>query len=421
MAHHLAITNPKRRRTSEGWADLFPYYAGYPDKFASELLASAELPQRAHIYDPWNGSGSTSSAVASLGMSATGYDLNPVMVVVAKARLLPTSEWTALRPLSKRIIQYARSDGRGVPNDSLHQWFDDRSASYLRSLEQSVRAHLVDRLAIDELSIIASVFYVALFSTVRHLTRPFRSSNPTWLKVARSSDERIFVPRHEVERHFYDAIDRARESCKNGSLSAENIAGIRVQCANSMHTRPRKGSVDFILTSPPYCTRLDYTAATRAELAVLWPIARISRSDLSLEMLGSIRVPKKKIRRTESWGSEALRFLAHVRAHDSHASDTYYYRTHLDYFSKLYRSLRNCAATLRQSGKMALVVQDSYYKGERNDLQLVVSEMSQHLGLMLSQRSDFLSSRSMRDVNSRSKAYGVSGSATESVLVFIKG
>ena len=30
-------------------------------------------------------------------------------------------------------------------------------------------------------------------------------------------------------------------------------------------------SVDFVLTSPPYCTRIDSTAATRIELAVLAP------------------------------------------------------------------------------------------------------------------------------------------------------
>jgi SAM-dependent methyltransferase len=417
----LNITNPKRRRTAEGWADLFPYYAGYPETFASDLLASAGLREGARIFDPWNGSGSTTSAAASLGMTATGYDLNPVMVVVAKAKLLPRSEWTALRPLSKRIIQYARIELKSVTNDPLHQWFDDRTTGFIRALEGSVRAHLIDRSTVDELSTLASVFYVALFSTVRELARPFRSSNPTWLKAARSAEERLAVSRNEIERNFYDAIDRARESCKDGSLSPECSAIVRLQCANSTYVRPRKGSIDFVLTSPPYCTRLDYTAATRVELAVLSPIAAVSRSELSLGMLGSIRVPKRRVVRRPAWGKEALRLLAHVRSHDSHASDTYYYQTHLDYFSKLERSLRNCAEALRPSGRLALVVQDSYYKGERNDLQLIVTEMMESMGLSLDQRADFASSRSMRHINSRSKAYGGRSGVTESVLVFGNG
>jgi hypothetical protein len=417
----LIITNPKRKQIAEGWADLFPYYAGYPETFASDLLASAGLREGARIFDPWNGSGSTTSAAASLGRTATGYDLNPVMVVVAKARLLPASEWTALRPLSKRIIQYARIKMRGFTNDPLHQWFDDQTAGFIRALESSVRAHLVDRSTLDELSVLASVFYVALFSTVRELARPFRSSNPTWLKVAHSAEERLTVSRNEIERNFYDAIDRARESCKHGSLSSESSAIIRLQCANSTCARPRKDSIDFILTSPPYCTRLDYTAATRVELAVLSPIAAVARAELSLDMLGSIRVPRKRVVQRPAWGKEALRFLAHVRSHDSHASETYYYPTHLDYFSKLARSLRKCAEALRPSGKLALVVQDSYYKGERNDLQLIVTEMMENLGLSLEQRADFATSRSMRDINSRSKAYGGRAGVTESVLVFGNG
>jgi hypothetical protein len=36
---------------------LLPYYAGYPELFARELLQSAKLSHGAVVLDPWNGSG----------------------------------------------------------------------------------------------------------------------------------------------------------------------------------------------------------------------------------------------------------------------------------------------------------------------------------------------------------------------------
>jgi hypothetical protein len=420
----LTIPSPKRRRDSrQGWADLFPYYAGYPESFAKEVLASANLDRNARIFDPWNGSGSTTSAAASLNLRAIGHDINPVMAVVAKARLLPGSEWTSLRPLSRRVIQHARSISCMSGEDRLGDWFDKDTVRHLRRLERSVFEHLVDVEAVDavqSLSSVASVFYVALFSTVRTLCAPFRASNPTWMKVAKVERELLRIDRPHIDRLFLDAVERARSSCRDGSLSVRNCDRIQVLLADSSLVRPRKGTIDFILSSPPYCTRLDYTAATRTELAVLSLLFQKDRTSLSAEMLGSVRVPQRYPRIRKEWGRTATSFLDKVRIHPSHASNTYYLKSHSDYFRKLYCSLSQCSVALRPSGRMALVVQDSLYKGERNDLQRVTEEMCAGLGLRLVQRCDFNFQRSMRDVNSRSKGYGATGSVTESGLVFIK-
>src|SRR3989338_5969494 len=97
----LQILSPKRnKRLQTGWEGFFPYYAGYPELFARELLMSANLPRHAGVLDPWNGSGTTTFTASALGLSSIGIDLNPVMIVVARARLLPPSEADHLRPLA---------------------------------------------------------------------------------------------------------------------------------------------------------------------------------------------------------------------------------------------------------------------------------------------------------------------------------
>ena len=143
---------------------------------------------------------------------------------------------------------------------------------------------------------------------------------------------------------------------------------------------PRE-SVDLILTSPPYCTRIDYTAATRIELAVLSPLAQAAPEELGRQMIGSTRVPMDEIEVSPTWGPRCRDFLEALRKHPSKASSGYYHRTHLDYFDKMARSLANLTQTLKPGGGAILVVQDSYYKKIHNDLPSIITEMGEAHGL----------------------------------------
>jgi len=163
-------------------------------------------------------------------------------------------------------------------------------------------------------------------------------------------------------------------------------------------------SVDFVLTSPPYCTRIDYTAATRIELAVLAPLLKTAERALGRQMIGSTQVPKGEIELDEAWGKTCLSFLAALKAHPSKASGGYYYRTHLDYFDKMNRSMQRLAVGLKEGGRAVLVVQDSYYKDIHNDLPTIITEIGAHHGLALSQSKAF-HLRSMSDINPGRQTY----------------
>ena len=80
------IENPKRfvlsNKSKAGWVD---YYAGYSNGFAKSILESSNLPRRAVVVDPWNGSGTTTEIASILGLKGYGFDVNPVMLIVANA------------------------------------------------------------------------------------------------------------------------------------------------------------------------------------------------------------------------------------------------------------------------------------------------------------------------------------------------
>ncbi|MGE5501166.1 MAG: DNA methyltransferase [Ignavibacteriales bacterium] len=434
MDRRLRIVSPKRnKRLQTGWEGFFPYYAGYPELFAREVLQSAKLPRGAVVLDPWNGSGTTTYTATSLGLNSIGIDLNPVMIIVARARLLPPSEADHLRPLAATILAHARSAPPTLrPDDALLGWFDPATAAFVRGIEQNIRRSLVgsmtkspDGVHLDRISGTAATLYVALFAACRRMVTPFRSSNPTWLRVPKADDTRIAASQAAVTRDFGNNVRGmavALVEKREADLRLKKLphpGDCKVSLSDTVAMNIAADSVDFVLTSPPYCTRIDYTAATRIELAVLAPLLKTTERALGRQMIGSTQVPTGEIEVDEGWGETCVSFLAALKAHPSKASGGYYYRTHLDYFDKMNRSIQRLAIGLKPGGRAVLVVQDSYYKDIHNDLPKIITEIGARHGLTLGQSKAF-HLRSMSDINPGRQTYVRPSGATESVLCFTK-
>lgn len=425
----LVVHSPKRAaHVQSGWDGFFPYYAGYPEQFARTLLESARLPEGAIILDPWNGSGTTTYAASQLGFTSRGLDLNPVMSIIARARLLPPSEADSIEPLVREVVKGVRSDTPVDADDPLLCWFKKPAAAVLRGVERRFRDHLIgnrtktsEGVKLDQMSGLAATFYVALFTVCRQLTEPYRSSNPTWLKRPKAGEKRINANRNEIIAAIKSNLsDMAAALLDRGQSPVIDRGTVELITADTTKPILSPASVDFILTSPPYCTRIDYSAATRIELAVLYPLINLRMEDLGRGMIGSTRVPTEPLKPQESWGRLCNRFLRKVKAHRSKASAGYYYRTHLDYFQKMSASLTNLSVPLKPRSGVVLVVQDSFYKDIHNDLPSIVAEMAENAGLHLRRRDDFHLKRSMADINPNAKAYKRSPGAVEAVLCFAK-
>lgn len=426
----LVIQSPKRTpQAQKGWNGFFPYYAGYPESFARALLESANLPKDSVILDPWNGSGTTTFSASQLGFASRGFDLNPTMIIVARARLLSPSEADSLEPLARETVKGVRADQRILrPNDPLLWWFEPAAAALIRALEHRIRKQLVgertsttDGVKLDHISGFAATFYVALFSVCRQMAAPFRSSNPTWTRRPKADEALIAADREAILSAFTANVKNMAEAlAERTGEPQKDHAVARLQLADTTSTVLNEGSIDMVLTSPPYCTRIDYSAATRIELAVMHPLVDVKMEDLGRQMIGSTRVPDHDIAVDAAWGPACGRFVTALKAHPSKASAGYYYKTHLDYFEKMARSLGNLANGLKSAGAAVLVVQDSYYKDIHNDLPGITTEMASAAGLRLRRRVDFEFKRSMAGINPHTRTYKRAAGAVEAVLCFEK-
>lgn len=430
MINQLDISSPKRSYKSlQGWEGFFPYYAGYPVSFAKRLLESANLPAGSVILDPWNGSGTTTFSASEIGLSSLGFDINPAMIIIARSRLLSPSEADSLEPIARKIVRGIRSEARvSDSKDPLLKWFDAPTTAIIRTIERRINRNLVGTrtvtskgIELNQMSGLAATFYVALFSVCRQLVTPFRSSNPTWLRIPKSEEKLISAAKDDIMSKFLqqfslmastlsDIVEQRQVDFPAPKLFLKDTAALSLT----------KSSVDFVLTSPPYCTRIDYISATKIELAVLSYLIDLDGAELSRRMMGSTRVPVREIVLDAAWGTRCRDFLDRVRSHPSKASPTYYYKTHLDYFDKLNRSIKNISEAIKINGAAIFVVQDSYYKDVHNDLPKITCDFADAHGLLLEREVKFESKRTMSGINRYNKAYMKYSKPYEAVLCFRK-
>ncbi|CAN5916430.1 hypothetical protein BH11PSE8_BH11PSE8_23950 [soil metagenome] len=425
MLDFLSISSPKRKLPHSKWNECFPYYAGFPEDFVQKIIETSGISRDSTVVDPWNGSGTTTYVASQLGYSSRGIDINPVMVLVARARSLARSESDSIEPQAKNIVKdINRSTNKILLCDPLLNWFTPETAMVIRRIEKRIRTRLVNddhvnsEARFGKISCFAATFYVALFTICRRFTRNFRPTNPTWLRLPKNTEAKISLTSSEVSRAFVIQAKIMAESLLLSQRRTEiGVSEIYVGDTTSLSNF---NYADLIITSPPYCTRIDYTAATRIELAIIDPLLTSLPEQISRKMIGSIRVPIEKIHPSEEWGQSCLDFLDQLVTHTSKASSGYYYKTHLDYFNKMYKSISNIGRIMKQDATAIFVVQDSHYKEIRNDVALILTEMADQSGLLLDRQEDYQQKNSLAGINPRTKLYRKASGATESVLCFRK-
>lgn len=426
------LHNPKRGKESrEGRPGWYEYYAGFSPNFVQDALKlSGAEPGSAKILDPWNGSGTTTEMSLRNGFESLGFDLNPAMVIVAKGRMLQPNVHQSVTSLLEEILLRANTVDDFPRSDPLEAWLSVETASLIRRIEFAVQTILVDaksytalgeRPSLDDVSALAAFFYVALFRVLRKVVKPFASSNPTWIKEAETDSERVHIETSELSTLLRAQVIRMAADLAVDKLHNEyRIPDCRIDVASSRALPIDSNAVHLVITSPPYCTRIDYVMKTGPELALLGLGQAAGLRQLRDQMIGTPTIGKEAPTPDPKWGTKCLEILNRISNHTSKASKSYYLKTYVQYFDGLYQSIAELDRVLARTGQCFFVVQDSYYKELRIDLAGILVEMARSMGWCSDLRRDFRSLRTMAGVNSGARAYGNPHSAVESVVHFSK-
>jgi hypothetical protein len=423
----LQPSSPKRS-SGPGSTAWYGYYAGYADKFVADIVTA--LPKSAEmVLDPWNGSGTTTAIATAASLSSRGFDMNPAAVVIAKARLLRSDVVGSIASLTEEILTSVPHAPPSVDEtDLLLTWFSPQSASHIRALERRVYQLLVsagsDERAIatvENVSALAALFYLGLFRTIRTLVSPFLGSNPTWIRRSIPSRNRLRPRQATIHSSFRDATSDLIALAETSSQDyPESNCPSSIDVASSTNLPLPDSSVDAVITSPPYCTRIDYVIATLPELSVLG-LRPEELKTLRDEMIGTPTISSRESDAAEFLTNSptAERLLTDIVGHASKASGGYYRKFFLGYLGGLDESLAEIGRVSRPGAPVIFVVQDSYYKEIHIDLASIIAEMAEahSLSRVADHNFEVIARRNYATINPRSRVYRESTPATESVLI----
>ena len=329
------------------------------------------------------------------------------MALVASGRMLRSDSVPEALPCLDHPGPAKRTDA-----DPLRTWFDDASARSIRRLADQI--YSLSR-SDEGAQYLGGFYFTALALTVRALLTGERVSNPTWFTVRRRNQGSYSPSPLTIRRVFDETIHSLKQ--KLHSFPARYPARILIADSSCLPLADR--SVDAVVTSPPYCTRLDYPVATQPELSLLG-FERTSPRFRSLRnsTLGTPTIRPLPRTFPHSLGPSCDRLLTAVARHSSRASSTYYLKTLRQYFTGLRSSVAELTRVARPNARLVLVVQSSWYKEIRIDLPAITTEQLQALGWTPLQRTDFGVHRTLADLNPLSSGYRSGRGAVESVLEF---
>lgn len=330
---------------------------------AARLVDSLTRPGDT-ILDPFCGSGSVLVEAVALGRNAWGLDLNPLAILIARAKTTPIDPGTlqaGLAAIEARLPALLAAPPPPPPVPRLGFWFKPPVIAQLSALTAAT-ADLAGGAVRD-------FFSVVLSETIR-LASNTRSSE---FKLYRYAPERL-------ARHTPDALALFRLRAARNILAMARFAArprqVFVHAAAGDSRFPYAGiparSVDAVITSPPYGdSRTTVAYGQFSRLSSQW-LGLAGETDLDRALLGgspargAAELPSDHLRRAlEQIDAASPKRASEVRA----------------FYCDLLPCLSQLAEALRPGGRAALVVGNRRVSGVQIPTDLIIAELGASLGL----------------------------------------
>jgi len=288
-----------RRDVATHWMHWYP--AKMFHRIPQAILNTLELKQCSTILDPFCGSGTVLLEGALNGHHTLGVDINPLAQLISRVKTTPLDP-VQLRCHANWVLNQAMAD-RSFPaaEKILDYWFKPEVKTALHRLRRAIGGipHAPYR----------DFFLVTLSSIVRRVSladpsiAPPVRLNPARAKRANARYRRALANTESVS---FDTVFSAFDTAVKDNIGRMEVltrwqgfgsATVLSGQSEAARTGLPTGSVDLIITSPPYCGAQKYVRSLRLEM--LWVgvppevIADVDRRTLGTERVSMLRVREK--------------------------------------------------------------------------------------------------------------------------------
>jgi DNA modification methylase len=324
----------------------------FPARMAPEVALAevTRLTPGSLVLDPMAGSGTVLRAAAAQGHRAIGFDLDPLAVLMARVWTTPI-ETEHVQSLAAEVVERARAltveqarlpwiDDDQETRRFVDYWFAAPQQGDLRRL--STVLHEVEGPPGDALRLALSRIIITK-DRGASLARDVSHSRPHRVRA-----ENAFPVFGAFLRSVERMVQRLREEPPPGSVSVHAGDARRLDTVLA-------GSIDAVITSPPYLNAIDYLRGHRFSLVWLGYSVGATR-DVRAASIGAERAPDAG---TDARAVEAITALIGSieqmprrvqRMIDRYAGD-------------LHRLLAELYRVIRSKGKAVLVIGNSCLRG----------------------------------------------------------
>ncbi|MNB87037.1 DNA methylase [compost metagenome] len=393
-----------------------PYYAGYSEVFVEDMLEYLGADANSIVLDPWMGSGTTALVCQKLGITSLGNEINPVMVLFSRAKTAKLLDFD-MEGYTNRIIEDVRNMQVTQPDNSVEviEFIEMDNFLRLTKLRRSVDAFCT---GIELSENVKAFFYAVLFKCLRSLGNFKNGRNPTWVvkeTPTETKEENVNGLFRETALSMINDLDVTfKDIFIHDRTVPEIVEG------DSRKLQFGSESVDFVVTSPPYLTRIDYAVSTKPELLFLGYEEDTGFDSIRRSTMGAPVISDKSITYNNEWGETCTSFLKEVENHHTKAARSYYLPVYLQYFRDAIESLYEIKRVLKSGGQACLVVQSSYFKEVEGKLGEMYVEMGRNLGFeaYIAKREEI--KQHIAHVNTKSSLYVKNKVYYEDAVIFRK-
>ena len=329
---------------------VHPFPARMAPGLAWEALKDGQSAKPLRVLDPMSGSGTVLAVARSMGHRAIGNDVDPLAVLISRV-------WTTSIDLQQtgaaadKVLANARSIFKSLPKRNAYPkdaddetrkftryWFDDYARRQLAALATAISE--------VEDETVRNVLWCA-FS---RLIISKQSGASRAMDLSHSRPHRVFARAPAKPfRKFLSAVGYVAKNCiHNGDDSGPPA---KVYEGDARHLPLQDGSIDLVITSPPYLNAIDYLRCSKFSLVWMgYPIHELR--GIRSESIGTEKGPD-----AEDNQQTVLDILSRLKLRPE--LEKRYEAILLRYIDDIRRTVKETARVLVDGGKAVYVVGDN--------------------------------------------------------------
>ncbi|MBI5682221.1 MAG: hypothetical protein HZC45_03490 [Deltaproteobacteria bacterium] len=355
-------------KTRKDTAYITHGYHRYPAKFIPQIvsrLAEKYTSKGDLIVDPFGGCGTTLVESKVMGRLSIGVDINPVAVLITKAKITPIDPKKVERvftALKGKLDTYNKDTKVKAPeHERIDYWFKPEEKRKLAFIFTEI-LKLRDR---D----IRDFFYCGFSNILKNCSIWLQKSNkPTRDLIKKPSDP--------IQTFFKQVKMMMRGNARFYELSKQRNhleVPSQVYCTDARTIPVKDNAVSLVVTSPPYVTSYEY--ADLHQLTALWMEYTKDLSDFRKRFIGTSYHNKKDLVLNSVLAEKIRNELLGKDKKTAEEVSTY--------FSEMNQVFAEMKRMLKKGGKTCIVIGNTSLKGVEILNAEVFAEQLQNLGLKI--------------------------------------